>query len=260
MSKITHSVGRAGVNRPQDVAQVREMLNRQIGALTPYAPLAPTGACDCPVMALIEEFQRRVMGVPAPDGRIDPNGRTLRALESMGAAAKPGSAPAPPNVSGLALPPAALKVLKEVLAAAGIQSARVTSVSRTPAEQARVMYENCASRGAAFNKKMYAAAGDKVVAVYEANTGKARHEVIALMLAKIREVGPDKVSKHISDSHYTFDVDPSSIPPAKHKAFLQALGSHPAVSNVIPPPVDPAFHIEIPKSAPTLTSGAVQLY
>ena len=72
------------------------------------------------------------------------------------------------------------------------------------------------------------------------------------MLAKILAVGPEKVSKHISDTHYTFDVAPSSIPAAKHADFLAAVKAHKAVSKVILPPIDPAFHIEIAKDSPHL--------
>ena len=154
-----------------------------------------------------------------------------------------------PTLDGNTLPEPAAKVLREILQAAGLSRATVTSVSRTPAEQARVMYENCVSKGVQFNKNMYAAAGDEVVDVYAANKDKPRDTVIQFMLAKILSIGPDKVSKHISDTHYTFDVAPSSIPPAKHAAFVAAIKAHRAVSKVIPPPIDPAFHIEIPKTS-----------
>jgi hypothetical protein len=211
-------------------------------------PVPISGTCDSQTMLLIDEFQRRVMRVPSPDGRVDPNGGMIKAL-GAGAPATPGGEP---TVIGNALPAAALKVLKEVLKAAGIAQAQVTSVSRTPADQARVMYDNCVSKGAAFNKTMYAAAGDKVVDVFVANKDKPRDKVIELMKAKILELGPSHVSKHISDTHYTFDVAPSSIPPSKHGAFLTAIKAHKAISNVIPPPTDPAFHIEIPKNSPNL--------
>lgn len=245
MTKLAASVGRGGVNRPDDVRKVRTLLNMQIAKLIPFLPLAPSGECDDATIRLIEEFQRRSFRVTDPDGRVDPAGRTLRALNIPPV----GRAPA---VTGLPLPTPALNVLTQVLTKAGITSAQVTSVSRTPADQARVMYENCVSKGAAFNKRMYAAAGDKVISVFEANRDKLRAKVIEMMLAKIIEVGPGHVSKHISDTHYTFDVAPSSIPTAKHAAFLDALGKHPAVSKVIPPPTDPAFHIEIPKNSPHL--------
>ncbi len=214
-----------------------------------------SGQCDPQTIAMIDEFQSRVLRVFQPDGKVDPGGKTLKALngESVPVADQPtAGATGEPTLTGNALPAPTAKVLKEILKSAGIASAKVTSVSRTPAEQARVMYENCVSKGAQFNKDMYAAAGDKVVDVYIANKDKARDIVIALMLDKINEVGPTKVSKHISDSHYTFDVAPSSIPSSKHAAFLTAIKAHKAVSHVIPPPGDPAFHIEIPKDSPNL--------
>jgi hypothetical protein len=208
-------------------------------------PVPVSGVCDPQTVLLIEEFQKRVVKAASPDGRVDPGGRTLRALD----AAAPAGEPA---LDGNTLPAPAAKVLKEILKAAGVARATVTSVSRTPADQARVMYDNCVSRGVEFNKRMYAAAGDKVVDVFAANKSKPRDTVIALMLKKILEVGPEKVSKHISDTHYTFDVAPNSMPANQQAAFLAAVRGHKAVSHVIPPPVDPAYHIEIPKNSPHL--------
>lgn len=250
MPKLAASVGKGGVNRAEDVRMVQQLLNQNVARLTPLLPSAVSGICDASTIMRIEHFQRQVLRIPRPDGRVDPNGRTLTAL--MGAHL-PGSA-TEPVISGNALPLSAAKILKEILKSAGVVQATVTSVSRTPAEQARVMYENCVSKGAAFNKRMYAAAGDRVVDVYTANKDKPRDQVIALMLAKIREVGPTHVSKHISDSHYTFDVAPTSIPLSKHADFLAAIKAHQSVSKVICPPVDPAFHIEIPKNSVSLRS------
>jgi hypothetical protein len=246
MPSISASVGRGGVNRREDVLTIQPLLNSHIRKLTPLMPVPVTGVCDDSTILLIEEFQLRVMKVSKPDGRIDPKGGTLKSLTAGDTAAATGE----PVLQGNALPDPAAKVLKEILKSAGISRATVTSVSRTPQDQARVMYENCLLKGAAFNKRMYAAAGDKVVDVFIANNDKPRDEVIELMLDKINEVGAGNVSKHISDTHYTFDVAPSSIPPAKHDDFLKAINGHKAVSKVIPPPTDPAFHIEIPKDSP----------
>jgi hypothetical protein len=250
MAAINATVGRGGANRPDDVKTIQTLLNQNIAKLVPLMPVTVSGTCDPQTILMIEEFQRRVLLTSTPDGRVDPGGRTLKALSGAGTA--PSTPDGEPTLEGNTLPAPAAKVLKEILKAAGLSRARVTSVSRTPAEQARVMYENCVSKGVQFNKNMYAAAGDKVVDVYAANKDKPRDTVIALMLAKILEVGPSKVSKHISDTHYTFDVAPSSIPSDKQAAFLSAIKAHKAVSNVIPPPTDPAFHIEIPKNSPNL--------
>jgi hypothetical protein len=143
-------------------------------------------------------------------------------------------------------------VLKEILKNAGIARATVTSVSRTVAEQARIMYDNLEDHGIPFNRRMYATSGNRVIDVYEANLGKSEDELKALMKKKIEEIGPTRVSNHISNSHYTFDVGPRSIPVEKHKAFENAVRAHKAVTTLIPPPVDPAFHIEIPKNSPHL--------
>jgi hypothetical protein len=242
---ITASVGKNGANRSDDVKTIQTLLNLKIAKLVPFMPVPVSGNCDEQTILMIEQFQRRVMNRSNPDGKVDVNGQTLARLSEAAPATDP-------VVNGNRLPDPAAKVLKEILKAAGIPSAIVTSVSRTPADQARVMYENCVLKGAQFNKNMYAAAGDKVVDVFIANETKPRDTVIVLMLAKIIEVGPANVSKHISDTHYTFDVAPSSIPPAKHAKFLEAIKAHKAVSNVIPPPTDPAFHIEIPKNSPHL--------
>jgi hypothetical protein len=156
-------------------------------------------------------------------------------------------APDEPVLEGVPLPEPAARILKDILKAAGIAGARVTSAHRAPAEQARVMYENCVSKGAAYNEALYCTAGDRVVEVFAANQDQPRDRVIQLMTEKILEIGPEKISMHMSDTHYTFDVAPSSIPVAKHAAFAAAVVGNKAVSKLIQPPRDPAFHIEIPK-------------
>ena len=157
------------------------------------------------------------------------------------------SLPEGPVLQGVPLPDPAARILKDILKAAGVVTATVTSAHRTPADQARVMYENCVSKGAAYNEALYCVAGDKVVEVFAANHDQPRDAVIQLMMEKIIEIGPESISMHMSDTHYTFDVAPSSIPVAKHAAFVAAVLGNKAVSKLIQPPRDPAFHIEIPK-------------
>jgi hypothetical protein len=158
------------------------------------------------------------------------------------------SLPEGPVLQGVALPDAAAKILKDILKIAGLTEATVTSAHRTPADQARVMYENCVSKGAAYNEALYCVAGDRVVDVFAANHDQPRDAVIRLMTEKILEIGPENVSMHMSDTHYTFDVAPSSIPVQKLAAFVAAVLGNKAVSKLIQPPKDPAFHVEIPKS------------
>ena len=159
------------------------------------------------------------------------------------------SLPQEPVLQGVPLPDPAATILKDILKVAGLTGATVTSAHRTPADQARVMYENCVLKGAAYNEALYCVAGDRVVEVFAANRDQPRDAVIRLMTEKILEIGPESVSMHMSDTHYTFDVAPGSIPVAKHAAFVAAVLGNKAVSKLLQPPRDPAFHIEIPKTA-----------
>jgi hypothetical protein len=45
-------------------------------------------------------------------------------------------------LQGIPLPDPAARILKDILKVAGLAAATVTSAHRTPADQARVMYEN----------------------------------------------------------------------------------------------------------------------
>lgn len=140
-----------------------------------------------------------------------------------------------------------LAVLKEIMAASGVDTCRITSVQRTPADQARVMYEMILQHGFDYAMKLYEAPGKAVCMVYK-NSGAAQQPtVLAAMEAKICELGPSNVSHHCSTTHYVFDVAPSSIPADKHAVFAQSAKDNKSVSKVLQPPSDPAFHIEIPK-------------
>ena len=237
---------------------MQTLLNNSIGHLTPLRPIAVTGVADSGTIGAIEEFQRRLLHVDKPDGLVEPLGRTFAMLvkvggKTTGVGEAVATTAAAVRITGVALPPPAQRVLTEILQAAGLTAAQVTSVARTPADQARIMYENIVShgdKGVAFSYKLYGAGGDKVTKVYEKNMAKPRAEVIRLMEAKIKEIGPAKISRHISESHYVFDVAPSSI--TNKPAFVKAAKAHKAVTNVLQPPTDPAYHIEIPKSSPHL--------
>jgi hypothetical protein len=78
--------------------------------------------------------------------------------------------------------------MKDILKVAGLATATVTSAHRTPADQARVMYENCVSKGAAYNEALYCVAGDRIVDVFAANHDLPRDAVIQMMTDKILEI------------------------------------------------------------------------
>ncbi|WP_370901143.1 glycoside hydrolase family 19 protein [Chryseobacterium gossypii] len=101
-------------------------------------------------------------------------------------------------------------ILEEVGTASKNYDIYITSTARTPADQARIMYDNIQRTGAAVQKSIYANPGDQVIDVYTAgiNAKKSEQEIIADMEAKINELGPSTVSKHLADPNVmnTFDV------------------------------------------------------
>ena len=142
-----------------------------------------------------------------------------------------------------------LQVLEDILQAAGLSGALISSTARTPAEQARVMFNNIESTGVAAQKKLYAAAGDAVIDEYvkAKNAKKTPTEIKAAMEAKIIAIGPTKVSHHAADPNVlcVFDVAPSSV--VKKAAFEKAVRADKRVSKFLMPPLDPGYHLEIPQ-------------
>lgn len=83
METITASVGTGGRNQRQDVKTVQRLLNRCLHLLLPLTKLTEDGAIGPRTISAIVEFQRRVVKMPVPDGRVDPpgpQGRTFRML------------------------------------------------------------------------------------------------------------------------------------------------------------------------------------
>lgn len=80
MHWIHASVGHKGKNHFHDVATVQALLNDNLYRLTPLRPLEPDGKIGPVTIGAIEEFQRRIMKMSKPDGRVDPHGRTISVL------------------------------------------------------------------------------------------------------------------------------------------------------------------------------------
>src|SRR5689334_18922402 len=111
----------------------------------------------------------------------------------------------PPELLGVSLPDQPAGVLRDCLQAGGITSARVTAGPRTPADEAREIYEMCRDRGVSYANRLYAAPGRQVVAVYQVNQAKAAAACQLLMENKIRQLGPANVSHHCSETIWAFD-------------------------------------------------------
>lgn len=142
----------------------------------------------------------------------------------------------------------AVRVLKDILRAAGLSRATITSGRRTPNDQARIMYDLIEHKGGSYAKNLYGSSGEKVIDVYSAqkSAGNSATAIKQAMEAKINQLGCHNVSHHCSDTHDVIDVAPSSI--ADQAAFRLALDSalkNGTIDKYIPPPKDPAFHIEI---------------
>ncbi len=88
MASIKKSVGFKGDNQSPDVVVVQTLLNECVGLLMPRIPQPVTGFCDLNTIEVIKDFQLRVVKSKSPDGRVDPGGRTLEALNTV-ASGKP---------------------------------------------------------------------------------------------------------------------------------------------------------------------------
>jgi hypothetical protein len=101
-SVIGMSVGNGGQNVSNDVLAVQRMLNRCLNLLIPLSALKEDGKCGQRTIEAIAMFQQRWMHMRQADGRVDPLGKTERAL-TQAAGTMPGSTP--PPVSGPASVP-----------------------------------------------------------------------------------------------------------------------------------------------------------
>jgi len=82
MESIAFPVGNGGKNQFKDVSVVQTLLNNCLYLLVPLRALSVDGKMGPVTVALIEEFQRRVVRMPKPDGRVDPGGNTLKQLNA----------------------------------------------------------------------------------------------------------------------------------------------------------------------------------
>ncbi len=158
-----------------------------------------------------------------------------------------------PNANQAVVSVHTIGILTDILRAAKCDSCLITSTSRTPADQARIMFNNIVKDGVAKQKALYLPPGQSVIDEYvkAKNAGKTADQIKAAMEAKIRAVGPDKVSRHCADPAKlnVVDVAPSSIahPQAFQSAVNAAIQQGKVSKFLTPANNDPAFHIEIPQ-------------
>ncbi|GGB21800.1 M23 family metallopeptidase [Agarivorans gilvus] len=83
--QIAQSVGLGGVNTPKDIKAVQAALNQLLGLIPPTKKLAEDGKLgskpeNSKTVAAIKVFQKKVVGMVRPDGKIDVNGRSHRKI------------------------------------------------------------------------------------------------------------------------------------------------------------------------------------
>lgn len=81
---IKGKVGHLGANAADDVMAVQRQLNDHM--MPPRQKLTVDGKCGPKTIAMIRDFQKGVCGFSNPDGRVDPGGKTLMALNNPGSA------------------------------------------------------------------------------------------------------------------------------------------------------------------------------
>ncbi|HTG33262.1 MAG TPA: hypothetical protein VLB76_10045 [Thermoanaerobaculia bacterium] len=250
---------------------------KQAGSLTPEtavpsrtpapaAPAIPAGPAEPSDIILGDEEGVEEEGVDEGEGVpfivLDAIERATEAAEGIGAQA------GEPVLEGIGLEavgavaitfgpnarPAALTdfsrgVLTDILRAAGLSRAVISSTSRSPADQARVMFVNLEREGIEAQRRLYREPGRKVIEVYRQArlAGKGAAAIQALMTAEIVRLGPTNVSRHASDPKIlnVFDVAPGSI--ANRPVFEARVRAEGRVAKFLLPPTDPGYHLEIPQ-------------
>jgi hypothetical protein len=168
-----------------------------------------------------------------------------------------------PNARQDAVAASSLAILGDILKAAGLTKATITSTARSADDQARAMYQNLMSVGVDAQRALYGPNGRLVIDTFEQleAEGKSPQEVQDGMRDRIKEIGPSKVSRHCGDFHVlnVFDVGPASLGGTKaRKAFATAAKAEVGkrVSTFIAWPKDPGEHLEIKPSGSGSAGGS----
>ncbi len=221
MNKITCSVGYRASNRKVDTAIVQRLLNKHHRP-NKTVQLKPDGIAGTKTIARIKEFQKTIVKMAHPDGRVDPRGRTFHYLGNEAIKAdttfKKADTTTPQNniaVSGL--PPACLirptivsykagkrkdvvsskteEIIHLALVLSGMPHAVITQTIRTLEEQTNIMYEFGKEKAAGTNTFNYKKAGTAVANLYDAKKDPA--EIKKLMSEQIKK-NPYAVSRHLA--------------------------------------------------------------
>lgn len=218
---IIRSVGLNGANEKSDVKFIQYALNFYVDFhKSTLSVLNVDGICGSKTIGAIKTFQKDYVGIKSPDGRVDPNGKTLRYLTMYLSNKNKNYKIQEPlkkeyrlvgldgiNVSYSAdikkerriVSLYAINVIKIALKECGMNHAVITSTLRTPEDQAEIMYRH-AKVNVLKQKSLYGRNGDEVLDVFISNETKNKDEIINLMKEKIESLMAKNriVSNHCS--------------------------------------------------------------
>lgn len=80
MTILIGSVGEKGDNKKGEIRKVQKLLNSNLHLIPKVEKLSEDDKIGELTIQAIVTYQRNVLKILKPDGRVDPNGRTLRAL------------------------------------------------------------------------------------------------------------------------------------------------------------------------------------
>lgn len=91
MILIKGSVGQEGKNNSAEVKSIQNLLNKTIHLIPETNKLVEDGIVGQKTIAAIAEYQKYVVKLKKPDGRVDPHGLTLKSLNTRAKKHRPAN-------------------------------------------------------------------------------------------------------------------------------------------------------------------------
>jgi len=240
MERIKKSVGKKGVNSPQDVGIVQALINKKLSSSSQIKQLSVDKRFGTNTHNAIIYVQKYIVKMLKPDGIIDPSGRTIRVLNTENKSkvkAKPliiCRKNARPELSSYTK-----EILQVAMKFAKLQRIDVSSTRRLIEDQARIMYNDLEEAEQAgrsvyqirgYNYGQAGQAVDKIFAKHyseleEAEIKEKMADEIRVWLKKGIKTSKHVVTKEMYQITNILDVPYSSVKFEQRDEFEQALVS-----------------------------------